>query len=121
MGLQGECWPPSTVGGWVQPWEDRGGQVLSEASAKLDWSTKQEIEVGAQMDWLPRRKASEEAARELAKQGRQGGNRSCRGQEPGLSWLLLGRVRMAQPSWATFTPGARKGQLAVPRALGGTC
>lgn len=39
----------------------------------------------------------------------------------GLSWLLLGRVRMAQPSWGTFIPGARKGQLAVPRALGGTC
>lgn len=39
----------------------------------------------------------------------------------GLSWLLLGRVRMAQPLWGTFIPGARKGQLAVPRALGGTC
>ena len=105
----------------MQPREDRGGQVLSEASAKLDWNTKQEIEVEAQMDCLPCRKAKEEAARELAKQGRRGGNCSCRGQEPGLSWLLLGRVRMAQPLWGTFIPGARKGQLAVPRALGGTC
>lgn len=64
------------------------------------------------MDRLPCRKAEEDAARELATQDGRGRNCSCRGWEPGLGRLLLGRVKVAQPSWGTFTPGAGKGQLA---------